>query len=278
MCGAIELEPGAKKRVSTPKVYSRGSLRAVTAVGIASIVFVCTFGAALLGIWCRIRLPDHHLSSESKDVVRIGMGLVATMAALILGLVVASAKSAFDAQDSAVRSVAADVLALDRTLAQYGPETAPIRAAVRRAVEGRLQTSWTVGDASSTQDAWAASGESIEDLLLSLTPQNDAQRWLQSQALSSASDVLKTRWTAFASAGTSVPTSFLIVLVFWLAALFWSFGLFAPANPTVLSVLLLCAASVALAVFLILEMETPFAGLMKISSAPLHAALEQLGR
>lgn len=250
----------------------------MTPIGTASIVFACTFGAALLGIWSRIRLPNHHLSTESKDVVRIGMGLVATMAALILGLVVASAKSAFDAQDSAVRSVAADVMTLDRTLAQYGAETAPIRAAMRRAIEARLQKNWADGDAPASRDAWTAPGEGIEQLLLSLTPQNDAQQWLKSQALSSASDVLKTRWTAFASAGTVVPTPFLVVLVFWLAALFWSFGLFAPANATVLSVLFLCAASVAAAVFLILEMEGPFTGVMRISSAPLRSALELLGQ
>lgn len=250
----------------------------MTAVGIASIVLICTFGAALLGIWCRIRLPDHHLSSESKDVVRIGMGLVATMAALILGLVVASAKSAFDAQDSAVRSIAADVLTLDRTLSQYGPETASIRAAMRRAIEARLKKSWADEDAPPSRDAWTAPGEGIEELLLSLTPQNDAQSWLKSQALSAASDVLKTRWTAFASAGSTVPTPFLVILVFWLSALFWSFGLFAPTNPTVVSVLLLCAASVAAAVFLILEMEGPFSGVMRISSAPLRSALELLGR
>jgi len=206
------------------------------------------------------------------------MGLIATMAALILGLVVASAKSAFDAQDSAVRSVAADLLTLDRTLSAYGPETASIREEIRRSVEARLETSWSTGDAPPTRGKQVAPAERIEQQLLALTPQNDGQRWLQSQALSSASDVLKTRWSAFASAGATVPTAFLVVVVFWLAALFWSFGLFAPANATVLSVLLLCALSVSAAVFLILEMESPFSGVMKISSAPLRSALELLGQ
>jgi hypothetical protein len=116
----------------------------VTAIFVASTVFISTFGAALLGIWCRMRLPGHHLSTESKDVVRIGMGLVATMAALILGLVVASAKSAFDAQDSAVRRVAADIVTLDRTLSQYGPETAPIRSAIRNEVGRRLERTFSL--------------------------------------------------------------------------------------------------------------------------------------
>jgi hypothetical protein len=249
----------------------------VTAIALAFVVFACTFGAALFGIWCRERLPEHHLSSESKDVVRICMGLIATMAALILGLVVASAKSAFDLQDSGMQSGAAAILTLDRTLAEYGPETATVRAEIRSALEARVQTTAGVIDAA-TRSRMTASGERIEQQLLALTPQNDAQRWLQSQALSAASDALKERWLSFASAGSSVPVAFLSVVVFWLAALFWSFGLFAPTNATVLSVLCLCALSVAGAVFLVLEMESPFSGVITVSTSPLRAALQILGQ
>jgi len=246
--------------------------------GISSIVFGCTFGAVIVGIWCRSRLPDHHLDSESKDVVRIAMSLIATMAALLLGLVVASAKSGFDAQDSAVRNIGAGILTLDRTLAQYGSETKQVRELLRQAVAARLESTWPSDGAPSAPAGNTAPAENIEGRLLELTPQNDAQRWLQSQALAIASDVLKTRWAAFSDAGSVVPTPFLVIVVFWLAVLFWSFGLFAPRNATVLSVLLLCAVSVAAAVFLILEMESPFTGVMKISSTPLRSALALLGQ
>ena len=117
------------------------------AIAISAIVFVCTFGAAIAGIWCRSRLPEHHLSSDSKDLVRITMALIATMAALLLSLVVASAKSGFDAQDTAVRSLAADVLMLDRTLAQYGPESKQVREQIRQILVARLEQVWPTGGA-----------------------------------------------------------------------------------------------------------------------------------
>ena len=247
-------------------------------IGIASIVFGCIFAAAIAGIWCRSRLPEHHLGSDSKDVVRIGMSLIASMTALLLGLVIASAKNGFDVQDTAVRNLAADIVTLDRTMAKYGPEAKQVREQIRQAVEARLEATWPSDGATSVPAGSAAPAENIEGQILALTPQNDAQRYLQSQALALTSDAMKTRWAAFAGAGNVVPTPFLVIVVFWLAVLFWSFGLFAPRNATVISVLLLCALSVAAGVFLILEMESPFTGVMKISSAPLRTALALLGQ
>jgi hypothetical protein len=95
----------------------------VSAISLASITFLCTFGCALAATVLRARLFPPHLSKESQDVVRLGMGLVATMTALLLGLVTASARSTFDAQDAAIRNSAANILTLDRHLARYGPET-----------------------------------------------------------------------------------------------------------------------------------------------------------
>jgi hypothetical protein len=246
---------------------------------IAAIVFVCTFGGGLVGIQSRDRLPEHHLSAESKDVVRLCMGLIATLTALVLGLVTASAKEAYDAQGAAVRSVAAGILVLDRTLERYGPDAAPIREQIRLAVSHHLDTTWLAGQPPNADaHAGVPSPDDIEDALLNLAPKNDRERWLQSQALSVAVDVLKTRWLALAGAGVVVPLPFLVVIVFWLTALFWSFGLFARSNRTVIAVLLLAAASVAASVLLILEMQTPFAGIMRISSEPLEYVLGHLGK
>ena len=88
---------------------------------ISSIVFACVFGSALLGMLLRTTVPDHHVSQDSKDVVKMAMGLLATMAALVLGLLTASAKSSFDTVDSEVQQSAAHIILLDRVLAQYGP-------------------------------------------------------------------------------------------------------------------------------------------------------------
>ena len=154
----------------------RSSVRAIT---IASITFICTFGSALTGTFIRSWLPPAHLSKESQDVVRLGIGLVATMTALLLGLVTAAARSTFDAQDAALRNSAATILTLDRHLARYGPETKPTRDLIRRAVEFRLRTTWDTGGGD-TQGLAVSEGtpavEEVENQILSLSPQTEAQR------------------------------------------------------------------------------------------------------
>ncbi len=253
----------------------------MTAIGIALLVFACTFLGALVGMRMRAALPEQHLSDASKDVIHLCMGLIATMTALILGLVTASAKGTYDDQATAVRTAAANVLTLDRTLARFGPETKPLREDLRRALTAAVEMIWKgePGNATpATHDDRTTAVEKIEQGILDLSPQNDSQRWLQSQALGLVSDVLKARWLSFAGAGTAVPTAFLAVIVFWLTVLFWSFGLFALRNGMVIGVLLLSTTSVAASVFLILEMQSPFAGVMQISSAPLQFALAHLGQ
>ena len=109
---------------------------------VGMIVFVCTFGGALVGNWLRTTLPEHHLNDESRDTVKLGTGLIATMTALVLGLVTASAKSSFDAVNTAVKNTAMDILTLDRLLARYGPETGEIRGALQHAVASRIDMIW----------------------------------------------------------------------------------------------------------------------------------------
>jgi len=253
----------------------------VTPTAIAFIVFACVFGGALLGMFLRGVMPEHHLSDDSKDVIKLGMGLIATMAALVLGLVIATAKSAYDTQEAAVKHTAAKILLLDRTLANFGPEAKETRDLLRRTVAARVEAIWPAERSHpprfGTPEALAAD-QRIEARILQLSPQNDLQRWLKSQALQIGSDVAETRWLMMGSLGSAVPVPFLVVVVFWLTIVFGTFGLFAPHNATVVAVLFLCALSVAGSLFLILEMERPFVGLMRISDAPLRFALSQLGQ
>ena len=264
---------------------SRGPRRrvggAVSAIVVGSMTLVCTFGCALLGMVIRRTLPPSHLERESQDVVRLGMGLVATMTALLLGLVTAAAKGSFDAQDNAIRNSAANILALDRLLARYGPETAKARDLLKEAVAYRVESTWPTSRTSrSARGGFQSgrSGEPIEEEILALAPATDAQRWFKSQALGLTQEVLKTRWRLLSSAEGSVPSAFLIVVIFWLAATFTSFGLFSPRNGTVMVVFFIAALSVAAAVFLILELNQPFEGLIKISGGPMRYALEHLGK
>ena len=258
-------------------------LESVSAWAVSSILFVCVFGGALLGILLRFVLPKHNLSDESKDVVRLGMGLVATMAALVLGLLVASAKSSFDAQKSGLDQLSANLILLDSTLAQYGPEAQDSRNLLRRIVSDGLRLIWpqqeSEGHTFAPSTTTMASERTLFKTIQELTPENDKQRRLQSVALQIAVDLTRTRWLLVAQEESSpIPTLFLVILAQWLVILFISFGLFAPPNRIVIAALIACALSVSDAIFLILELAEPFDGLIQISSAPLRNAFELLGQ
>jgi len=253
----------------------------VSAQAIAVVVFACVYGGALLGMLVRTWLPEHHVSGDARDVMKLGIGLIATTTALVLGLLTASAKSAFDTENAEIRSSAANLVVLDRTLAQYGPEAAPVRAMLEQVVAKRIALTWPAsGDDPVRMDSSELQhgGEAIEQSIRVLQPASDAQRVLQAKAIAVVSDLLKSRWIVMGqAAGSSIPTPFLIVVVFWLSVIFACFGALAPANGTLAAVLGLSAMSVAAAVFLILEMDHPFGGLIRVSSDPLRYALSQIG-
>jgi len=253
----------------------------VNAIVVGLVVFACTFGGALLGMWLRKVLPAHHLESESKDTVKVGVGLVATMTALVLGLITSSAKNSFDAVDTAVRQSATQVLALDRALARYGPETGETRKGLQRAVRARIDMIWPQdsskpADLDPTRAGTMFRTEGLGNAIRGLTPKDDLQRTFQARAVDLAEALLEARWIVFAGTGARIPVPFLAVLLFWLAITFASFGLFAPRNATVVTALFVCALSVGSAVFLVVEMDGPFDGLVKVSADPLRHALSHL--
>jgi hypothetical protein len=248
---------------------------------VGMIVFACTFGGVLLGMWLRTSLPEHHLNNESRDTVKLGAGLIATMTALVLGLVTASAKSSFDSVNTGVKQTAVDIITLDRLLARYGPETREIRGAMQQVVASRTDMIWPQSSAQPAQVdplGAAATVEGLADKIRALTPHDDSQRALQSRAQDLFEALLRARWIMFGGGGTSVPLPFLVVLLFWLTITFASFGLFAPRNVMVIGVLFVCALSVGGAVFLIAEMDGPFDGLLKVSAEPIRYALAHINQ
>ena len=253
----------------------------MSALAISLVAFACIFGGALLGMFIRTFLPGHHVSEESKDVVKLGTGMIATLAALVLGLLIASAKGNFDTMNSGLRQVGSRVILLDRIMAHYGPETMEARDLLRRSLTSAIARLWPedkIGQAVAKAPEGRVNIEAVQDKLRQLSPRNDAQRWLQSRALQISGDIAEGRWLLIEQIGqSSVPMPFLVMLVFWLTVIFTSFGLFSPRNATVIAVLLICALSAAGSLFLVLELDTPNAGLMKVSSAPLHNALAHLG-
>jgi len=246
------------------------------------IAFACVFGGSVVGVFVRPVLPGHHLSDESKDVVRLGMGLVATMAALVLGLLIASAKSSYDTSRSGFNQVSVDFILLDRTLAHYGSETRDARDLLRRTIVSvldQIEHFSNPGSAPLDVAATTAGGGALYEKIQELSPKTDAQRWLHSWALQTTADLAQTLWLLVEEqSGSSIPMPFLVVLEFWLTVLFASFGLFGPSNMTVMATLLICSISVSSAIFLILELDRPFKGIIQISSAPLQNALAHLGQ
>jgi hypothetical protein len=251
-----------------------------TVVGM--VVFACTLGGALVGHWLRTTLPEQYLDAESRDTVKLGIGLVATMTALVLGLVTASAKNSFDRVDTAVKHTAMDILTMDRLLARYGPETGELRVALKQAIAKRIDMIWPQSSSQPSAEldpirsGAASTAEGLVDGIRRLVPRNDAQRSTQSRALDHAESMLESRWGLFDVGGTSVPLPFLVVLLFWLTITFASFGLFAPRNAMVFAVLFVCAMSVGSAVFLILELDGPFDGLLRVSADPVRYAYAHL--
>jgi hypothetical protein len=249
----------------------------MSALTLSGIIFVSTLGGIFLGTLLRRALPRHHLDEHVKDVVRLGVGLVATIAALVLGLLIAAAKSSFDTQTGQVRQITANLILLDNILAQYGPEARPVREQIRSTVGPFADRLWREKEADAsgpfeTDDA----AERVYLDIQKLSPHDDLQRSLQSRAVQISNDLAQVRFLLFVESENLVPIPFLAVLAFWLMIIFASFSLFSPPSVTVFTCLVLFALSAACGIFLILELSRPFTGLMSISSVPLRNALGAL--
>ena len=252
----------------------------MSAIEIASTIFVITFSAGALG-WALHRVvPEHHLDTASREVVKLVMGLIATMAALVLSLLVASGNSSYETQQTEVQSLSTNIILLDRVLSFYGPEANEPRALLRQGV------------AEIHDRIWASSGPQSGNLnpretktvanafiasIGKLSPKTDSQTALKAQALQVSESLGQVRLLMYEQSASSLSWPFLTVLVFWIVVLFVGFGLYARFNVTILAVLTIGALSVASAIFLILELHQPYYGIMRISDTPVREALVVMG-
>ncbi|MCY2975619.1 MAG: DUF4239 domain-containing protein [Planctomycetota bacterium] len=233
----------------------------------AAIVFAGVFAAAICAMRLKVALPEAHLSKESEETVKLAMGLIATLTALVLGLMIASAKGSYDANQSNVTMMASKIALLDRLLELYGPESVSARESLRQSVKhltSRVWPSSPSSDADLTPDKTSA--DTLYQDIHRLSPKDDDQRVLKTQAFTILTDIGQLRWLLFEQSGPSTSPIITLVVVSWIAILFFSFGLFAPSNSTVVVALLAAAVSVAASVFLVLELDQPFGGLMQIPS------------
>lgn len=247
----------------------------------ALIIFASTFGCSLLGMLLHRTLPDDHLDGGSKDVVKLVMGLIATMAALVLGLLIASGSSSYQAQKSSVQSLSANVLLLDRLLALYGPDAKEPRDLLHQAAVVIHDRIWSPDGARPT-DLDPAATEGVTSAFAvavgKLVPRTDSQGLLRGQALQIGQSLAQTRLMMFEQSGSSLSWPFLAILVFWLCMLFLGFGLFARFNATVTVALLIGAVSVGGAIFLILELNEPYGGFMRIADTHMRHALNLIDK
>jgi hypothetical protein len=240
------------------------------------IVLAVVFGGALLGLLVGRILPEHHLNTETKSVVSVAMAALGTLSVLVLGLLISTASGAFATRSQEVTQISTDMIRLDRLLRRYGPETQDIRELLRRYTATKLQDLFPADPSQVAVDneAAAVTLDALQDRVLALAPADEARRWLQTQALQLTDAMSQMRWLLVQQSATAIPFPFLVLMVFWLSTVFASFGLFAPRNLTVVTALFLCAVAVSGAVLMILDMQTPFGGVIRISSVPMRHALE----
>jgi hypothetical protein len=234
------------------------------------------FASAMVGILIRRKLPENHLSDETKSLVTLSMGVVGTLTALVLSLLIATASSTFNTRNQEITVIGAKVIQLDRLLRRYGPEADDVRDLLRRYTAMRLQDLFPAGGATPVLEdpRTLALFEELEDRLARMEGNSAHKRWLLSQALVLTTDLTEVRWLLVGQNVLGIPAPVLLVVLFWLCLLFMSFGVFAPSNATVTVVLFLCAVAVAGAIQTILDLSRPFEGVVRVSVEPLRHALD----
>lgn len=240
-------------------------------VGIACALILASAAA---GTFLRSKLPEHHLTGESKDVIKLAVALIATMSALVLALLFASTRTSFERTSSYVSRMTADITELDKLLSEYGPEAKPIRVALRGEVGAWIGSIWQDDAPAVPASTDKSHGESVLYMLRELTPANKVQTSIQARALLVSTDLNETQLSLVSQPGDSISNTFIIALVIWLMLIFAVFSMSSPPNPTVFTVLVLCILSASGAIYLILELGLPFSGVMQVSRENLRTALK----
>lgn len=246
----------------------------------AFLIMISSCTSLVLTLWLRPRLPVHHEEAETRDLIKTATGMLATLVALILGLLVSSAKGTFDTASSELTQSGAHIINLNRTLVDYGPEAQPVRALLQTNLASVIERIWPEPQSKAVPFAKddASATRAVAEAIRQLQPQDDTQKLLKTKAESQLNALADGRWLLFEQMENPLPPMLLLVLGFWLFLLFMGLGLLAPRNATSVLALLTCILSMSAAVFLILELNHPLDGLIKVSSGPLRAALVVVSR
>jgi ABC-type amino acid transport system permease subunit len=243
------------------------------------ISFAAIFGGALIGLFVRRRLPGHHLSTETQSVVTVAVAVIGTLSALVLGLMISAANGSFSKRSDEIRELSLQMIRVERNLRRYGPEADDARTKLRAYAILRLeQHSPKKGQTPPSPQKGIEALESVQDALLALTPKDAREKYLHTLCLTLSSNLIYERWSLEQHAGHSIPVPFLVLLIFWLAIVFASFGLFAPANATTIVALFLCSVAVSGGIYLIEELDNPLSGLIQVPFDSMRRALIEITR
>jgi hypothetical protein len=251
----------------------------MNSIAVTSIVFASILASGLVGMAIRRAIPADRLGSNEKEVARLVTGLMTTMTAIVLGMLVSSAKASYDARTNEVAELSSQVVNIDRLLSKYGPETAEVRAQFRVLVEASVNRIWPAQAPVHVELKPRDEGEILVDQLRLLAPKSDAQAEVKAQILHMIVELRQTQWLLFLkSQQSAIPIPLLLVVVTWVALIYFSFGVFTQPSSTIIVTLAVGALAVSTAVLIILELYTPFRGVLRISPGPILAALSQMGR
>jgi len=250
----------------------------------STVAFIASFIAILFGaaggMWLRKHPSVAALDTGSKELIRLSAGFLATLAALVIGLMIASAKNFYDSQSTNIRQLGANAVLADQMLGKYGAEAKQARALLREGTPQTIARIWQEnrGHVGGSTFVVSETGERFYNAIEALKPVTDEQRSLKSRLGQITGDLARTRLLVFTQSDNAIPVPFFIVLVFWLMAIFASFCLFAEAEAIVIASVLVFALSVSSALFLIVDLSHPFEGLMQISDHHLRVVLPELDK
>jgi hypothetical protein len=245
---------------------------------ITLVVFAVILAGTFAGLKVRDHIPKQHLTDETRNLVAVSTAVVATVSALVLGLLISNANTSFTRLGGEVTALSAEILRLDHILRRYGADAEPARSTLEQYAEQKSADLFpdNPADVRLSNPSTYELLQRFEDMLLALKPANARDQWWLTQAMILAAKIGDSRWLLAQQVGQGTPKAFVALLVFWLALLFASFGLFAPRNLTSVAIQILCALAVAGAVGMFLELEQGFGSMVHISSQPMRQAVKTL--
>jgi hypothetical protein len=242
---------------------------------VAALIFVCLLAASLGSLAYGGRLPARYRDDDTQNVVRLIAGLFSIMTSLVLGLMINSAKNTLESVDRNIHAFAAELIVLDRTLRQYGPEAADTRQRLLRYADRAAHSA-------RHEDPMVADRVSerlLDDVgasLKALTPADAERTALMQSARQTLQKIVDLRWIIVGQAEGMIPAPILVMVVAWLMLIFASFGYRAPRNALVVSGLALSSLLMAGALYLILDMDSPFSGPIQVASKPLERVVAEI--